>query len=138
MFAGTTAKHIKNIRSEVRSLQPTQRRQTVTVDETKPEIKRLAKTPVAQKSQLGGKLAAGKFVSFVEILPPRGIDASKEIAGAVLCKDNGIDCINVPDGPRASARLSAQVTCQLIQQQAGIEALFHFCCRRPKYPRHAI
>ena len=35
----------------------------------------------------------------------------------------------MPDGPRASARLSAQVTCQLIQQQAGIEAVLHFCCR---------
>ena len=25
--------------------------------------------------------------------------------------------------------MSAQVTCQLIQQQAGIEAVLHFCCR---------
>jgi 5,10-methylenetetrahydrofolate reductase len=46
-----------------------------------------------------------------------------------LCKVAGIDCINVPDGPRASARMSAQVTCQLIQQQAEIEAVLHFCCR---------
>jgi homocysteine S-methyltransferase len=65
----------------------------------------------------------------VEILPPRGVDASKEIEGARLCAAAGIDCINVPDGPRASARMSAQVTCQLIQQQAGIEAVLHFCCR---------
>lgn len=126
---GTTAEHIKTIHSEVRSLQPVQRRTTVQVDEAKPEVKRLPKVPVAQKSQLGGKLTEGKFVSFVEILPPRGIDASKEIAGARLCKENGIDCINVPDGPRASARLSAQVTCQLIQEQAEIEAVLHFCCR---------
>jgi homocysteine S-methyltransferase len=62
-------------------------------------------------------------------LPPRGLDATPEIAGARLCAEHGIDCINVPDGPRASARLSAQVTCQLIQQQAGIEAVNHFCCR---------
>jgi homocysteine S-methyltransferase len=46
-----------------------------------------------------------------------------------LCKEAGIDCINVPDGPRASARLSAQVTCQLIQKEAGIEAVLHVCCR---------
>jgi homocysteine S-methyltransferase len=65
----------------------------------------------------------------VEILPPRGVDASREIAGAQLCAEHGIDCINVPDGPRASARMSAQVTCQLIQQYAGIEAVDHFCCR---------
>jgi methionine synthase / methylenetetrahydrofolate reductase(NADPH) len=84
---------------------------------------------VAEKSSLGAKLAAGQFVSFVEILPPRGVDASKEIEGARLCKAAGIDCINVPDGPRASARLSAQVTCQLIQQHAEIEAVLHFCCR---------
>ena len=44
-------------------------------------------------------------------------------------KEAGIDCINVPDGPRASARLSAQVTCQLIQKEAGIEAVLHVCCR---------
>jgi homocysteine S-methyltransferase len=68
-------------------------------------------------------------VTFVEILPPRGVDASREIAGARLCAEHNIDGINVPDGPRASARLSAQMTCQLIQTHAGIEAVNHFCCR---------
>jgi len=57
------------------------------------------------------------------------VDASREIAGAKLCAAEGIDCINVPDGPRASARMSSQVTCQLIQREAGIEAVNHFCCR---------
>lgn len=128
---GTTPEHIKLICSEVRSFQPAQHATTsaVIVEEGKPEVKRLAQVPLAEKSRLAAKLAAGKFVAFVEILPPRGVDASKEIAGARLCRDHGIDCINVPDGPRASARLSAQVTCQLIQQQAGIEAILHFCCR---------
>jgi homocysteine S-methyltransferase len=82
-----------------------------------------------RKSKLGAKLVEGKFVAFVEILPPRGVDASREIAGARLCAEHGIDAINVPDGPRASARMSAQAACQLIQQQAGIEAVNHFCCR---------
>jgi methionine synthase / methylenetetrahydrofolate reductase(NADPH) len=128
---GTTPEHIKLISSEVRSLQPVQRNPVTApiVEEGKPPVKPLPKVPIAEKSQLGAKLATGKFVAFVEILPPRGIDASKEIAGARLCRENGIDCINVPDGPRASARMSAQVTCQLIQQQAGIEAVLHFCCR---------
>lgn len=124
---GTTPEHIKQICAEVRSMQPSQSR--ATVEAIKPEVQRLPKQPVAAKSELGRKLAAGKFVAFVEILPPRGVDASKEIAGAALCRDHGIDCINVPDGPRASARLSAQVTCQLIQQHANIEAVLHFCCR---------
>ncbi len=128
---GTTPEHIKNICGEVRSLQPVQHRTPTVevIEEGKPPVKRLPKKPVAEKSALGAKLAAGKFVAFVEILPPRGVDASKEVAGALLCKEHGIDCINVPDGPRASARLSAQATCQIIQNQAGIEAVLHFCCR---------
>jgi methionine synthase I (cobalamin-dependent)/5,10-methylenetetrahydrofolate reductase len=131
---GTTPEHIKLIRSEARSLQPGQTHLEAPAPvyeahgSAKP-VEKMAKVPVQDKSQLGAKLAAGKFVAFVEILPPRGVDASKEIAGAALCKAHGIDCINVPDGPRASARMSSQVTCQLIQREAGIEAVNHFCCR---------
>jgi methionine synthase / methylenetetrahydrofolate reductase(NADPH) len=126
---GTTPEHIKLIRSETRSLQPAAKKLAVTVEAPQAKAHSLAGVPVAQKSKLGAKLAAGKFVSFVEILPPRGVDAKLEIDGARRCAEAGIDCINVPDGPRASARMSAQVTCQLIQQQAGIEAVNHFCCR---------
>ncbi len=133
---GTTPAHIHEIRQEVRSLQHFRPELKTEPGKTaaavvKPVIQAgaMEKVPVAAKSRLGAKLAAGEFVVFAEILPPRGVDASKEIAGAKLCQAAGFDCINVPDGPRASARLSAQITCQLIQQQAGIEAVLHFCCR---------
>src|SRR5580700_46845 len=126
---GTTPDHIKLIRSETRSLQPSAKKLAVTVEAPQSKGRALAAVPVAQKSTLGAKLAEGKFVAFVEILPPRGVDAKLEIDGARRCAEAGIDCINVPDGPRASARMSAQVTCQLIQAQAGIEAVNHFCCR---------
>jgi homocysteine S-methyltransferase len=126
---GTTPDHIKLIRSETRSLQPGHKTLAVTVSDREPPQHALAPVPIEQKSKLGAKLAAGKFVAFVEILPPRGVEASREIDGARRCAEAGIDAINVPDGPRASARMSAQVTCQLIQQHAGIEAVLHFCCR---------
>jgi homocysteine S-methyltransferase len=126
---GTTPDHIKLIRSETRSLQPLQKKLAVTVEEPKVKAHALTPVPIAEKSKVGAKLAAGRFVSFVEILPPRGVDATREIAGAKMCAEHGIDAINVPDGPRASARMSAQVTCQLIQELAGIEAVNHFCCR---------
>ena len=125
---GTTPEHIREIGSEVRKLE-LPRTATVIVEEPIAKVERLEKIPVAEKSRLGAKLASGKFVTLVEILPPRGLDASQEIAGARLCKEAGIDCVNVPDGPRASARLSAQVTCQLIQQETGIEPVLHFSCR---------
>ncbi|MBZ5625508.1 MAG: bifunctional homocysteine S-methyltransferase/methylenetetrahydrofolate reductase [Acidobacteriia bacterium] len=126
---GTTPEHIKLIRSETRSLQPLQKKLAITVEEPQVKAHALEPVPMAKKSKLGAKLAERRFVAFVEILPPRGIDATREIDGARRCAEHGIDCINVPDGPRASARMSAQVTCQLIQQQAGIEAVNHFCCR---------
>jgi homocysteine S-methyltransferase len=126
---GTTAEHIKAMRAEARSLQHVETPHSVVIEPPAARPKAMEKIPAAQKSSLGAKLAAGHFVAFVEILPPRGVDAAREIEGARLCKAAGIDCINVPDGPRASARMSAQVTCQLIQQQAGIEAVMHFCCR---------
>lgn len=126
---GTTPEHIKLIRSETRSLQLREANRDVTVKVRESQLKALEPIPLVERSKLGAKLAQGKFVSMVEILPPRGLDPSREIAGARLCAEHGIDCINVPDGPRASARVSAQATCQFIQQQAGIEAVNHFCCR---------
>jgi homocysteine S-methyltransferase len=126
---GTTPEHIKLLRNEARSLQPGHKQLEVTVEEPAVAAQALPEVPIAEKSTLGAKLALGKFVSFVEILPARGVNAAKELAGAKMCAERGIDCINVPDGPRASARMSAQVTCQLIQQHAGIEAVLHFCCR---------
>jgi methionine synthase / methylenetetrahydrofolate reductase(NADPH) len=131
---GTTPAHIKMIRSETRSVEPRSgSRPVVIIEQPEPETSEATKivqpVPMADKSRLGAKLAKEEFVAMVEILPPRGVDASREIAGARLCAEHGIDCINVPDGPRASARMSAQVTCQLIQQHAGIEAVDHFCCR---------
>jgi homocysteine S-methyltransferase len=126
---GTTPDHIRAIVSEARSVEPQQIRRPVTIEEPEINAQALSPVPLAQKSQLAAKLAEGKFVAMLEILPPRGVDASREIEGARLAAQRGIDCINVPDGPRASARMSAQVTCQLIQQHAGIEAVDHFCCR---------
>jgi methionine synthase / methylenetetrahydrofolate reductase(NADPH) len=126
---GTTPEHIKLIRSETRSLELRDANRKVVVEEPESPSRALAPIALAKKSKLGAKLAEGKFVSMVEILPPRGLDASREIAGARLCAEHGIDCINVPDGPRASARVSAQAACQIIQQRTGMEAVNHFCCR---------
>jgi homocysteine S-methyltransferase len=126
---GTTPEHIKLVRAEARSLHPTKEAAVVVQEPKAPVAKAIPKVAPEKKSKLGAKFAAGKFATFVEILPPRGVDASKEIEGARACAEAGIDCINVPDGPRASARMSAQVTCQLMQRDAGIETVLHFCCR---------
>jgi homocysteine S-methyltransferase len=78
---------------------------------------------------MGGKLARGEFVTMVEIVPPKGTDIVKEIEGAKYLKSVGVDAINIPDSPRASARMSNQVLSILTQQQVGIETVLHYTCR---------
>src|SRR5712671_1522254 len=85
--------------------------------------------PLAQRSNLGKKLAAGEFVTLVEIVPPKGVDFRKEVEGARFLKAAGIDAINIPDSPRASARMSNPALCLLVQQQVGIETVLHYSCR---------
>ncbi|MGO9126615.1 MAG: bifunctional homocysteine S-methyltransferase/methylenetetrahydrofolate reductase [Terriglobales bacterium] len=85
--------------------------------------------PIAQRSRLGAKLAGGEFVTMVEIVPPKGTDIHKEVEGARFLKSVGVDAINIPDSPRASARMSNQALSLLIQQEVGIEAILHYTCR---------
>jgi homocysteine S-methyltransferase len=85
--------------------------------------------PLAQRSKIGSMIAAGEFVTMVEIVPPKGIDCSKEVNGAAELHRLGVDAINVPDSPRASARMSAQSLCVQIQQNVGIETILHYTCR---------
>jgi len=87
--------------------------------------------PVAlrERSRIGQRIADGAFVTMVEIVTPKGFDCSKELAGAALLARAGVDAINIPDSPRASARMSNQSLCVQIQQQVGIETILHYTCR---------
>ena len=94
------------------------------------EVKnKVAPPPLAQRSKLGAMIAAGDFVRMVEIVSPKGIDCSKELDGAAYLHKLGVDVINVPDSPRASARMSAQSLCVQIQQHVGVETVLHYTCR---------
>jgi methionine synthase I (cobalamin-dependent)/5,10-methylenetetrahydrofolate reductase len=84
---------------------------------------------LAERSKIGAMVAADEFVTMVEIVPPKGIDCSKELDGAAMLHKLGVDAINVPDSPRASARMSAQSLCVQIQQHVGIETILHYTCR---------
>jgi homocysteine S-methyltransferase len=89
----------------------------------------LQSVPLAQRSLLGQKLARGEYVTMVEIVPPKGTDASHEIEGARFLRSVGVDAVNIPDSPRASARMSNQALAILIQQHVGIEPILHYTCR---------
>lgn len=95
----------------------------------KTEATELEEVPAAERSTFAEKLMSGKWVTNVEIVPPQGYCLEQTIEKAKICRDAGFDAINIPDGPRASSRLSTLVTAYQIQQLAGIEAILHQCCR---------
>jgi homocysteine S-methyltransferase len=85
--------------------------------------------PREQKSRMANMLARGSFVVSVELIPPRGYDADALIGQARSLKIRGIDLVNIPDGPLASARMSALSAAVIVQQQAGVEPVLHYACR---------
>jgi len=96
---------------------------------TKDVETKVAPPALGERSKIGAMIAAGAFVTMVEIVSPKGINCSKELDGAAYLHKLGVDAINVPDSPRASARMSAQSLCVQIQQQVGIETILHYTCR---------
>jgi len=125
---GTTPEHIKWIRNYVRSTTPGKRRVKIETGAQSGVSPRPA-VPVAERSALGRKLAAGQFVSLVEILPPRGSDPARELKSAAYFEQHGADAINIPDGPRANARMSNQAMAVMMRAQLAIEPVLHYCCR---------
>jgi methionine synthase / methylenetetrahydrofolate reductase(NADPH) len=124
---GTTPNHIRAMRSAMRAIDAQTRVQASGVA---PELStETPPAPLGQRSRIGALVEQGAFVTLVEIVPPKGIDCSKEIEGAQLLAALGVHAINVPDSPRASARMSAQSLCIQIQQHTGIETVLHYTCR---------
>jgi homocysteine S-methyltransferase len=124
---GTTPNHIRAMRSAMRALDA-QARIKVT-GETAALSTETPPAPLGKRSQIGALLEQGSFITLVEIVPPRGISCASEIEGARILSQLGVHAINVPDSPRASARMSAQSLCIQIQQHTGIETILHYTTR---------
>jgi methionine synthase / methylenetetrahydrofolate reductase(NADPH) len=125
---GTTPEHIRVMKSALRATQA--RAQTGDGQAKSKSVPHaISALPLGERSRLGAKIASGEFVTMVEIVPPKGTDIHKELEGARFLKSVGVDAINIPDSPRASARMSNQALSLLLEQQAGIEAILHYTCR---------
>jgi len=127
---GTTPEHIKWVANAARSLTPGGKKEIFQDLKKKDEhVENIEIVEIDNKSALGAKLAAKKFIVTAELTPPKGCEAESVIQRARQLKDAGIDAINIPDGPRASARLSPLAMAMLIEQNVGIETILHYCCR---------
>lgn len=132
---GTTPDHIKAMVEGVRPLSPRSAGNRPVIGVTAEMAAMKAElalgsepAPLIERSRFGAKLATGKFVTSVEIVPPRGVETSRLEHDAATLAKAGVDAINVPDGPRAQSRMGA-IACSLIIERNGIEAVTHYCCR---------
>ncbi|HWH51430.1 MAG TPA: bifunctional homocysteine S-methyltransferase/methylenetetrahydrofolate reductase [Gemmatimonadaceae bacterium] len=134
---GTTPDHIHAMVEGIRPLAPrlaarqssaaVERAAAATIHDPRSAIHQTV--PFEERSRWAAKLARKQFVTSVEIVPPRGVDASRMLGDVTRLKTAGVDAVNVPDGPRAQSRMGALMTSVLIEQQVGIETVTHYACR---------
>ena len=134
---GTGPLHIKSMAAAIRALQPRDlglfdvgsadtERVRVSSDRDDEE---LTVVPRAERSPLGKLLDAGAFPVSCELHPPRSPAISKIIDQVKLLQKAGINVVNIPDGPRASARMSPMALAHLIMTHTGMDTILHYTCR---------
>ncbi len=124
---GTGPEHIREMAQAIRPLRAAER--PVAVAPPTARVKAVEPVPREERSRLAGRVCAGKWVASVELVPPRGWRLEAMTAKAGLCRERGVDAINIPDGPRASSRISPMVAAAAVQERAGIETILHVCSR---------
>ena len=125
---GTNVEHIKEMARTIKAL--TGVKKHVEISKIEVQNTSIVVTPTIEKSNFAKKLfsESEKAIS-IEITPPRSVDLTPMLEKVQKCKDVGVDAINIPDGPRASARISPMVAGVMIEQKIGMEVILHYCCR---------
>ena len=130
---GTTPQHIRMAARAIKTLSGVKRHVTVASrgsDDAKAAALASKALATRDKGRFAAKLCSGQTVTSVEILPPRtGAALGSFLDSCRQCADAGVDAVNIPDGPRATARISVLSSALAVLQQTGIEPIPHYCCR---------
>ncbi len=127
---GTTPEHIRALARSLRAVRPAGRITVKPIKKKGNGEKEIEKIPTVAKSNLGEKIANGELITSVELLPPRGWDLTKIMQLTKMMEEGGFDAVNIPDGPRASARLSPLAMAVHVQKDCErIEPVLHYVCR---------
>ena len=124
---GTTPEHIRSIGEVVSAIQP-QRTSVRVIRAVGESSARKPPPPLASRSELGRRLAAGEFVASVRVLPPRGWDTSRMLDDCRSLAQAGADLIGIHED-RRTARLSVLAVAALIANACPGEPLAHYTCR---------
>lgn len=129
---GTTPRMIKEMHTFLRSLSPMHREALATAKDVDRDDApaSMEPVPVAERTEFARRLHAGKFCVSVELDLPRGVDPTRAVEGSALLYRAGVDVVNIPDGPRAVARMGPMALSQMVRQRIPqMETVVHYCCR---------
>ena len=127
---GTDPAAIKQMRVFLKSIAPSARGPVTSVEaDAVNGDKGEVPVPIVERSEFAKRLYGGKFCVSVELDPPRGIVPKRAVDGAEMLYNNGVDLVNIADGPRAVARMGPMALAQLVRQRVPMDALVHYCCR---------
>jgi homocysteine S-methyltransferase len=122
---GIRSEHIKEAAKFIKSITPSRVFERIWVEEKPVQI--MEPIPLEKRTPFGAKLKS-KFIVSVEIDPPHGLDPKKAIEAVKFLHSNGVDAVNIADGPRAIPRMSALAFATFIRD-IGIDVLIHYSCR---------
>ncbi len=120
---GTTAPHITAARKAL------DKRERCPVVRRSPQSGVALEKTSAQPENPLLRALQSKFVTTVEIGPPRGAEVSKVVTGASRLKARGVQALNVTDGAMGRVRMSPTAIARLIREKVGLEIILHFTCR---------
>jgi homocysteine S-methyltransferase len=125
---GTTPEHIKAVSDLVATAQARQASVVVAQHEVAAAAE-VEPVPLAERSRWGRKLAAGEFLTNVELIPPEGCRPDTLVSQARALADAGVDAVSILDGPRAQSRMGAVPAAIIIEREVGLECVVHYTCR---------
>ncbi|MCU0290757.1 MAG: bifunctional homocysteine S-methyltransferase/methylenetetrahydrofolate reductase [Thermoanaerobaculaceae bacterium] len=124
---GTGPEHIRAMAEAVRGLRPGRhaRPQVSVTQRPRPQA-----PPMAARSSLAARLAAGEFVHIVQLDPPKGTNADRIVAATRrLAAEARVDAFDVNSNPLARLRMDSLWLAAEIQRSSGVEAIPHITPR---------
>lgn len=135
---GTGPAHIKAIAQSIRMMEAKapgdEKVKEITLgDFTLHEKVEPARRPLPERtrSKISQKIASGQRILSIELTSPRGTDLTRFMASIEQIRKAGVDLVNVPDGARASTRVSSLHLASRINSGSGpgVTVIPHFTTR---------
>ena len=126
---GTNPDYIRRVIAAARMMGRKDRRDSFEKIDIKSNTEIVIKKDQASRSLLAKKLDSKNMIVSIEILPPLGTSFDKSLENLRKIEQAKIPFVNVPDGPRATVRMSNFAFCKMVREQTTLEPIMHVCGR---------